>query len=314
MERQPKKFNKLKLLEIIGLIDSRYNYNSGRFESSWRLRLKYYAIFLVKATFCVKICMSNFFERTDAVQLFIGSPYNFFSVDIKRFISLAAFIVLFWVICLNVIFNHLNTRQDYHLYRRWMRLTLELPVKPKDCDYKAFGFSKAKNKQFWAAEDEFNYKWNSAMNGLLFVFSFVVAILLFLAPYEGPIDIKYLLLQTIHSVHIHLVFFTFLNSIYSLNLFYNQVLSFFAKKFSYILRRVQHLQPPNQIDQRKLIKLIYQYQVVQFELIEMNAFFSSFVGVGLIGSSGFIVIVSKSIQLNRPNSSLFPLISCFLVL
>ena len=175
-----------------------------------------------------------------------------------------------------------------------MRLTLELPAKPVDRDYKTVGLPRKANQAFWLDEDQFNYNWNSAINGLLFFFSLVVSVLLFIGPYDGPIDAGYLLLQTVHSAHVHLVFFSFLNSVYSLNLFFNQLLNFFAKKFRHLLKRVQRLNAAGRVDQRKLAKLIYQFQVVNFELMEMNAFFSSFVGVSLIHSSGFIVFVSKS--------------------
>ena len=295
-----KKFDKLKYLEYLGLIERRFNYTTERFESSWRLRLKYYAILLLKVTFCLKIFASRFFEQTDPVQLLIGSPYTYFGEGIRRFITLAAFIVLSWVICLNVIFNHLNTRRDYHLYRRWMRLTLEIPAKKED-DYKTVGLSTEMNKKFWKAVEVFNYNWNLAVNALIFGFSLSVAVLLFLIPYQVPIDFSYFLFQTIGIIHVCLTFYTFLNPALGLALFNIQVIRFFSKKFGFILKRVERLNATqaSQINNRKLTKLICHYYTLNFELTEMNAFFSAFVGISLIHSGSFIVIVSRSNDLSR---------------
>lgn len=80
-----KKFNKIRFLEFIGLLDKRLNYKSLRFESSAYLRFKSYLILFYQLSFILKFFVSTFFKKDDIVQLAIGSPFNYLE-EVPKFV------------------------------------------------------------------------------------------------------------------------------------------------------------------------------------------------------------------------------------
>lgn len=68
---ETKKFNKVKFLTILGFINSRFNYDTLRFEKSTLLRLNACFMALIKASFCFKFWLSNQFERDDPIQVWV---------------------------------------------------------------------------------------------------------------------------------------------------------------------------------------------------------------------------------------------------
>lgn len=56
-----------------------------------------------------------------------------------------------WSICFHFTFNYLNTRNRYRLFKFWMKLTLELPVK-SESDYRVAGLFRKANKKFWESD------------------------------------------------------------------------------------------------------------------------------------------------------------------
>ena len=67
-----KKFNKLDFLTLLGLVDRKFNYETGRFEKSTGTFFKACFVFLIRITFCLRLIFSAFFEREDSIQLIIG--------------------------------------------------------------------------------------------------------------------------------------------------------------------------------------------------------------------------------------------------
>lgn len=68
------KFSKLDLLASCGLLDRKFNYASGEFESSLRYRLWSYLVLIAEVTFLLPLYVSPFFGKQDIIQLWIGSP------------------------------------------------------------------------------------------------------------------------------------------------------------------------------------------------------------------------------------------------
>ena len=113
--RKMNKFNKVKFLQTNGLLNARFDYETLKFERSWRFRLQSYLVTFFKATMPLKLVASWFFKREDEIQLWIGnriwedhgrshhlripnssfslrppgSPYNFFAPEPKFWIALA---------------------------------------------------------------------------------------------------------------------------------------------------------------------------------------------------------------------------------
>lgn len=72
----PKKFSKVKFMQQIGLLSSKFNYETHEFENSLSLRLVFSFSLLSKMLFSCPFFVSCFFEKTDVAQLFIGRQVN----------------------------------------------------------------------------------------------------------------------------------------------------------------------------------------------------------------------------------------------
>ena len=83
-----KQFSKLRFMEFVGLLNSRFDYASLDFEPSARLRFKSYVKLFLYVTLGLKFFLSQFFPRESTVQLLIGSLYNFLEPKPKFFIGL----------------------------------------------------------------------------------------------------------------------------------------------------------------------------------------------------------------------------------
>ena len=99
-----------------------------------------------------------------------------------------------------------------------------------------------------------------------------------LSSYNTEINIfTYILVQTVHVVHTSLFFWLGLNSVYPINLFYCTIILFFTKRFQHLSKQLDRLDEPagssGRINNRKLSSLIFDYNQIVHELIEMNQLF-----------------------------------------
>ena len=182
----PKKFSKVRLLQILGLLSRKFNPETFEFENSWSLRLIFYASLFLKPAFAFKSLTSYVFPKNDMIQLFIGNVYNYLpgqpkfflgsyisqqgtfssrtkSIRTSLFSGVGAAIAGLWSLSFHFVFNHLNSKNDYRLYKVWMKLTLELPVS-SDRDYRVAGLSVEENKKFWLMENRVNHIWSQVIN------------------------------------------------------------------------------------------------------------------------------------------------------
>ena len=78
-----KKFSKVRLLQSLGLLARRFNYDTLEFESSWLLRLVFILSLMSKLAFTCKLIISTYFPKTHIAQLYIGKVLeNFVSLPI----------------------------------------------------------------------------------------------------------------------------------------------------------------------------------------------------------------------------------------
>ena len=156
-----KDLSKIKLLQTLGLLSRKFNYVTLEFETSGSFRLIFYTVvsLVSKPLFTIKMFISNFFPKTHIAQLYIGSIWNWLPKDPNFYLGIASAIAAIWSLFFHFVFNHLNSKNDYRLYKVWMKLTLELPVK-SDRDYRIAGLSMEENKKFWLMENRFNYIWS----------------------------------------------------------------------------------------------------------------------------------------------------------
>ena len=81
-------FSKLKILQNIGLFSRKFDHETHQFKKSLPQRLKCHLILLFKAGFLFKIFLSNFFGRTEGIQLWIGNMYLYLPDETKSWIGI----------------------------------------------------------------------------------------------------------------------------------------------------------------------------------------------------------------------------------
>lgn len=160
-----------------------------------------------------------------------------------------------WQFWIRYVFEYANAKNDFRLFRVWLKLTYEIPAK-SERDYRVAGLPTEENKSFWMAEDRFNALFYRAANVFLtFACSLVVA-QFFLVQFDVQLWI-YLLVQIVHLVYTNFYIWMFIHLIYTGNVFFLGVVKFFAKKFSHISKRVRRLaMRTKKVDNRKLARLI----------------------------------------------------------
>ena len=96
--------------------------------------------------------------------------------------------------------------------------------------------------------------------------------------------LAYIIAQTIHVIHTSWFVWLYLGGVYTVNLFYCVIILFFSKRFQYLSKKLKKLDQPKLklVDNRRLSRIIYEYNRTLFELMEMNDFFK--VGISKIFS------------------------------
>ena len=184
----PKKFSKVRFLQILGLLNKKFNYATLQFEPSLLLNCIFYISLLLKPLYGVKPFISYFFPKNHPAQLIIGSNFNylpdkpriFFGITasivhcipysckdpgstVTLFVHLQGIIAGLWSLFFHFVFNYRNARNDYWLFRFWIILTFEVPVE-SDKFHKVAGLSRKDCKDFWAEEDRINHVWFRVFN------------------------------------------------------------------------------------------------------------------------------------------------------
>lgn len=175
-----------------------------------------------------------------------------------------------WSVALYVVFNHWNARNDYYLFRQWMRLTGEIPIK-SDPDY-----------GHWSkGEDRINRILYRLANCVFLLFSIILSGLLFVVRFEKVDFWFYWFMQTINVLHVTYFCISFYHSIEMVNVLFVSVMKILTKKFLRIAARAIQCNVSRRVN-RRLFMLLVEQNRVSLELLEMNAFFCRFVGVNLV--------------------------------
>lgn len=86
-EDPAKNFNKVRFLQIQGLLTREFSNGKLDSQSSWSLRFLLYLSLASKLYFALKPTISNFFPRNDIAQLIIGNCFNLLPDKPKMFIG-----------------------------------------------------------------------------------------------------------------------------------------------------------------------------------------------------------------------------------
>lgn len=302
-----KNFSKLWVLQCLGLLSKKYNPETSEFESSLSLRLVFYLSLFSKLLFALKLVVCYAFPKDHKYELFIGSPYNYIPDTARFFIAIVGSIAFFWCLSFHWVFNHINSKKNYRLYKFWMKLTMELPVKNDRC-YIVAGLAQKDNKKFWLHEKYFNYVCYRVLNGYFALISLVLCMQLFFVRFEGVeiYSATYILVQTFHIVHTIHTCYALFHCYFTLNLFHMWAMRFFSKRFHSIGKRVEsmrELEMSRMIENWRLSRLVYAYNRTHHDLILINDFYKSYVGFNLIfffslGVNGvFIILMDLDLRL-----------------
>ena len=183
---------------------------------------------------------------------------------------------MFWALAHHWAFNHINGRNNYELFRKWMRLSGELPT---NGDRQVVGLSE-ENANFWSKESHFNYYWYRVVSWSNVVLCLVFSVQLFIVRFKDVDWCTYILVQSIHLLHLFFACFCFLYQFLVINIFFLQIIRFFCLKFKFFARRLARLDASRskKMNDQRLARLIYSYNQVHLELIETNDFFRNFLG------------------------------------
>lgn len=85
----------------------------------------------------------------------------------------------------------------------------------------------------------------------------------------------YVLAQTVNYLYTTVLCWLYFGTLYFVNVFYIEIQMFFSKKIGYIAKQIEAMNASktNLVDNRKLSRLIMEYNRVIFELIKMNELF-----------------------------------------
>ena len=186
--------------------------------------------------------------------------------------------IMSWELSLFLNYNYLNNNKQ-NLILKWMKITYEIPAK-NDEDYNVIGLSKDENKQFWLKEDELNHRYNRLFNIYVVATCLIFNNQLLFIIYEGIDVYTYVIVTIIHYIHASYYMYLIFHMIYTLNFFYITILNIFRKKFNYISRQLEHLQDKKvKLNNQKLNELIYDFNYVYLELINLNDYFKNLPGI-----------------------------------
>ena len=89
-ENSAKSFSKVRFLQMQGLLSTRkFSNDILEPDSSWSLRLLFYLSLVSKPLFAFKQTLAFFFSKSDQVQLYVGSVFNYLPDQPKIFIGIA---------------------------------------------------------------------------------------------------------------------------------------------------------------------------------------------------------------------------------
>lgn len=176
-------------------------------------------------------------------------------------------------------FNYPNSKwMDWLL--QWMTLSGEVPTKRRD--QQVVGFTRKENHNFWLAEKRLNYHWHQGMTFAIRVACLVFSTKFFFVSFDANI-VSHVFFQAVNIAHFFFFFYRFLHIIYTLNFFVVTLIRFFRNKFRQITRRIERLkvEKKSRANNRKLARLVYEFNVVHLELFAMRELFKQFIGHNL---------------------------------
>ena len=188
-------------------------------------------------------------------------------------------VMSFWLTSLFITYNYLNNYEP-NLILFWMKMSYEIPAKNED-DYKVVGLSQNINKNFWSKEDAFNHRYSRVVGILSLITALAFCVQLFSSKYDVHIYI-YVVVSIIHVIHLWFFIYLMFHIMYTFSIFFLTILNFFSLKFGYITEMIERLTSESNNINQDLSLLIYEFNYVYFELIQINMYFKYLTGFNLV--------------------------------
>ena len=176
------------------------------------------------------------------------------------------------MLSLHFVFLHVNARHDYDLFLKWMRISGELPNESN-----VVGLRREEHLKFCKKERNFNFFWYRVVSCFTLGLCLMFCIPLLLLPFETS-WCSYILVQAFNIFHLTFSIFYFLHSVYTTNIFVLQTIHLFSLKFKFIGRHLASLGATKKINNGRVARLIFEFNRIQLELLEVNTFFKNFLG------------------------------------
>ena len=128
-----------------------------------------------------------------------------------------------------------------------------------------------------------------------------------------------ILINSLHILNYGFYIRNLYHVFYTINILFLTLLNFLFKKFNYFIRQIVKLKSKPQIDNRKLSKLIHDFNFVYLEMVKMNEYFSPIIGFNfthyilLAIFATFAVLSSNEIVLQIPVYFLFMLLYVLII-
>ena len=164
-----------------------------------------------------------------------------------------------------------------------MKITNQIP------NYKIKGLSQKANTKFWTKESIIFKRYLKFLNVFTLFCCLLFNLQLFFISYNINVY-AYALIISIHVLSTSFCIQRAFHLFYTLNYFFLITLKFFSKKFNHISNQIRKLGIRKPIDNRKLRKLIYDFNYVYLELMKLNEFFKLSFGIHFIHYFLLVVI------------------------
>lgn len=177
-------------------------------------------------------------------------------------------------------FNYSN--RVHRLLLQWWQISGEIPPRRAVRNYEVVGISREENHKFWLAEKRLNYIWLRATICGNLLSTLIFSVQFFLIPFDVDM-VTYAFFQLLNIGHLGFHLFGFTSVVYTMNVFLLTLVRFFRLKFRCITGRIErlHVSCRKRVNNRKLARLLYEFNVIHLELFAMRDLFKGLIGYNL---------------------------------
>lgn len=207
------------------------------------------------------------------------NPKLFKEVHLLSPSLISGLIAATWFSALFVKFNFLNHKRE-DLFLLFLRICNEIPYEDQKKNH-LVGLTKEENDDYWRKNNKFCIIYNRVFNVLVLVIASIFNISTFYISFQLNPFI-YAATMTINVIHNTYFLFSFFQAIFTLNVFFISIVNFFSRKYGHIAGQVRLLKEKGKFSNRKLEKLIDDFNRVCLEMQLINKYWKHFLGINFV--------------------------------